>query len=325
MHLMQGVSASGIFNAAVDLDVCTKIAEGASSAQAIAKAIGCPERGTRILVDAMAALGLVTKAGGTYALTPVTAQFLVKGKPTYLGDMTQIFGSPMMWAAAGKLADAVKNDGTILPEHAETPRHAFWETFARSTAAMAGPAASALDGLLAKWFEGREKVRVLDVAAGSGLYGFTLAARPNVHLTVLDWPNVLVETKKWAERLHVDASRVRYLEGNLFEVDFQGPYDLILMSHVYHHFDAATCASLTKKAAGALAPGGRLAVQDFLYDPALANPMGALFAVTMLMWTRKGETFSVEDFARWFEAAGLAPAGVHGSAGFPSSFLFADK
>jgi hypothetical protein len=66
-------------------------------------------------------------------------------------------------------------------------------------------------------------------------------------------------------------------------------------------------------------------VQDFLYDAELKNPMGALFAVTMLMWTRKGETYSVGDYTKWFEAAGLKPAGVYGSAGLPSSFLFANK
>jgi hypothetical protein len=66
-------------------------------------------------------------------------------------------------------------------------------------------------------------------------------------------------------------------------------------------------------------------VQDFLYDADLKNPMGALFAVTMLMWTRKGGTYSVSDYAKWFEAAGLKPAGVHASAGLPSAFLFADK
>jgi C-methyltransferase len=324
-QLMQGLQASGIYKAAVELDVYTKMAQGASTVSAIAEALGCPERSTRILLDALAALGLVTKGGAAYSLTPVTEQFLVRGKPTYVGDVTQVFLSTMAWTALPKLAEAVKNDGTTLAEHSETPGHPFWETFARSTAAFAGPAASALDGLLGKWFDGKDRVRVLDVAAGSGLYGFTLASRPNVHLTSLDWPNVLVETKEWAKRLRVDPARVRYIEGNLFEVDLQGPYDLVLLSNVYHHFDAATCASMTKRFAGALAPGGRLVVQDFLYDAELKNPMGALFAVTMLMWTRKGETYSIGDYTKWFEGAGLKPAGVHGGATMPSSFLFADK
>ncbi len=209
-----------------------------------------------------------------------------------MGDLAQIFTSSMFFSASDKVAEAVLHDGAVMAEHAETPGHSFW----RSSHGRRQPwpaSRRALDGLLAPWFAGRDKVRVLDIAAGSGLYGFTLASRPNVHLTSLDWPNVLVETRRWAARAGVDPTRVRYIEGNLFEVDYQGPYDLILLSHVYHHFDAPTCAGLTKRVAASLAPGGRVAVQDFLYDTELKNPMGALFALSMLMWTRKGQTYSV--------------------------------
>ena len=116
-----------------------------------------------------------------------------------------------------------------------------------------------------------------------------------------------------------------YKAGNLFEVDYAGPYDLILLSHVYHHFDAPTCATLTKKVASALAPGGRIAVQDMVYDPKLDNPGAAMFSVVMLMWTQKGESFSLADYTKWFAEAGLATPEPHPSQGMPASWLIADK
>lgn len=325
MQLMQGVQVSGIYKAAVELDVYTKIAGGAKTAANVARAIEAPERSTRMLLEALSCLGLLVKSAEGYALTPVAETFLVRGKPTYMGDVVQVFGSSMMWAGSEKIADAVRNGGTVMPQHAETPEHSFWETFARSTAAIAMPAAMAMNGMLDDWMNGRERVRVLDVAAGSGLYGLTLAQRPNVHLTALDWPNVLVETKQWATRLGADPTRVGYIAGNLFEVDYGGPYDLIVLSHVYHHFDAPTCESLTKKVAAALAPGGRVAIHDFLYDAELRNPMGALFAMTMLMWTHRGETYSAGQYEAWLRSAGLKPAGVHASQGMPSSWVLADS
>ena len=91
IQMMQGAQVTGIFNAAVELGVCTHIAQGAHTAAAVAKAASCPERSTRILLDAMATLGLVTKKTDSYALTPVTEQFLVRGKPTYMGDLTSVF------------------------------------------------------------------------------------------------------------------------------------------------------------------------------------------------------------------------------------------
>jgi C-methyltransferase len=290
----------------------------------VAERIGCPVRSTRILLNALAVVGLVAKEGKKYRLTLAAEAHLVPGKPMYVGDFAGIAGNPVMWQGLSRLAEAVRSGGSVLADHAETPRHPFWETFAQSSGSMAFPASTALEGLLHDWIAARPRVRVLDIAAGSGLYGFALAQKhPYVELTSLDWPNVLVETRRWADRLGVDAKRVRYLEGNLFDVDYGGPYDLVLMSHIYHHFDPPTCQALTNKVAQALAPGGRVAVHDFLVDD--DNPGAAMFAVTMLIWTRKGEAYAADDYRGWFTAAGLTPPAVHASAGTPTSFLLSDK
>ena len=222
--------------------------------------------------------------------------------------------------------DAIRNDGTVLSEHAETPKNPFWEAFARSSASMAFPSAQQISGLLADFLKTKPKVRALDIAAGSGIYGLTLAKNnPNVEVTLLDWPNVLVETKKWAASLEADASRVNYIEGNLFDVDYKGPYDVAILSHVYHHFDDATCLALTKKVAAALAPGGRIAINDFVYDEALTNPMSALFRTVMLVWTRKGTTYTEADYRRWLGEAGLTTTAVAPGPGMPSSVIIGEK
>jgi 2-polyprenyl-3-methyl-5-hydroxy-6-metoxy-1,4-benzoquinol methylase len=325
MQMLQGLQVSGILSAGIALDVFSQLAPAALSAENLATRIHCPPRSTRILLDSLAALGLVTKSGPLYGLAPVADQFLVQGKPTYIGGLTSIFSSTILWTGFQRFADAVKNDGTILPEHAETPRNAFWEEFAKGSAAMAGPAAQVLDTLVSGFITSRPKVRVLDIAAGSGIYGYTLVRHPNVELTSLDWPNVIAETKQWGARLGVDPARTRYIEGNLFDVEYGGPYDLVLLSHVYHHFDRATCLGLTQKVAKALAPGGRVAVQDMIVDDELSNAGAVLFAAVMLAWTRKGETYSERDYKQWLTDAGLVWGGAHLSAGMPSSWVFADK
>jgi SAM-dependent methyltransferase len=325
MQMMQGAQATALLATGIQLGVFEKLDGGALDAKRAAERIHCPERSTHVLLDALSALGLLQKRGDTYALSPVASDFLVPSKPTYLGGMANIFAGPMMWSANARLADAVRGGGTILPEHAETPNHPFWETFAQSTSGIAFPSAMVLDSLVGEFVASKPKARVLDVAAGSGIYGYTLAKHPNVQLTTLDWPKVLVHTREWAKRMNVDASRVRYIEGNLFDVDWSGTYDVVLLSHVYHHFDAKTCESLTRKAAEHVAPGGRLVIQDFLYDAELRNPMGALFAVTMLIWTRAGQTYSVDDYSGWLTRAGLGAPTVHPSQGMPATFLVATK
>ena len=323
MQTFFGIHAASTLAASIRLGVYGALAGGARTADEVAAKIGAPVRSTRVLLDATSALGFLTKKGGEYALAPHAADHLVPGKPQYMGDVANILLSPEHAAEYVRLDEVVKNGGTMLHAHAETPQHPFWETFAASSAALAFPAAQALDGIVGAHLASKPKARVLDIACGSGIYGLTLARRPNVEVTLLDWPNVLEKTRQWLPRLGADAGRVKFLPGNLFEADYGGPYDLVLLSHVYHHFDDATCAGLTRKVAAATATGGLVATQDFVAAP--ENPTAALFAITMLMWTRQGQSYAADDFARWYEAAGLGKPEVYAGGGIPTSWMVGVK
>jgi C-methyltransferase len=321
MQILQGAQASAILAAGIDVGVFGALADGPADAETVASRIKCPARSTRILLDALGVLGILRADGRTYALTPPAADHLVPGKPMYMGDVTGILANPMMWSNFSHLAEAVRKGGTVAETHAETPEHPFWVQFAKSSASFAFPGAAALEALVRDHLASKPAARVLDIACGSGIYGYTLAKHPNVRLTSLDWPNVLEETRSWGKKLGVDASRVSYLSGSLFEVDYGGPYDLVILSHVFHHFDAKTCAGLMRKVAGAVASGGRVAIHDFLAE----EDGGKMFSVTMLGWTREGQSFARKDYAAWCEEAGLTKPEVHASLGMPSSFLIASK
>lgn len=325
MQMFQAGYVTALVSSAIQLGVFGALAEGPRNASAIAERVSCPARSTRIMLDGLAVVGLLEKHGEDYRLAPLAAEHLVPGKPMYMGDAAGIFASPMIWEGLSKLADAVKTGGTVQASHAETAANPFWETFATSSGSMAMPASMALAGILQEFLATRPKAKVLDIACGSGIYGYSLLKNPGVETTLLDWPNVLAKTREWGGRLGADMGRVKFIEGNLFDVDYGGPYDVILLSHVYHHFDAETCVGLTRKVGKALAPGGRIVVQDFLSSPDLSNPAATLFSLTMLMWTRKGEAYTAEDYRRWFAEAGFKAPAVHASAGMPTSWLVAEK
>jgi ubiquinone/menaquinone biosynthesis C-methylase UbiE len=324
LQMMQAHHVTAVLAAAIDLGVFGAIHRGSRDAAAIAEAIGCPERTTNIVVEALVALGLLEKQSAGYELTPTAAEFLVPGGPRYLGDMANMMASTHIWQALSTLKDAVRAGGSVLPEHAETPRLPFWEVFAKNTTGLSMPGAMAIRGLLGPWLEARKAPSLLDVAAGSGTYGLTLVKEiSSLRATLLDWPNVLAETRQWAERFGVDRDRVSYLEGNLFETDFGGPYDVVLMSQIFHHFEPAVCQSLAKKAAAALKPDGKLVIHDFLIDG--DNPAARMFAVTMLGTTKKGESFSSDDYRRWCAAAGLTAFEVRTPPGLPTSIVVAQR
>src|SRR6266568_7511818 len=186
--------------AAVELDLFTAIGEGAATAQAAAKRCGASERGARILCDYLTVIGFLTKEGNAYGLTPDTARFLDRRSPAFAGTAMGFLTSPMLTDGFKNLAAAVRKGGTVLDGEGDLePNHPIWVEFAHSMAPlMALPAM-----LIAKMLnvaDGR-KLKVLDIAAGHGTFGITLAQQnPSAEIVAVDWPNVLEVAKQNAQK-----------------------------------------------------------------------------------------------------------------------------
>jgi C-methyltransferase len=168
---------------------------------------------------------------------------------------------------------------------------------------------------------------VLDVARGSGLYGLNIAkTHPGSRLTLLDWSNVLEQARGNVARFGL-TDRTTYIDGDAFETDLGGPYDLIVASHFFHHFSEERCLQALERFAVALKPGGRIAINEF--TAAAANPADdpfpAVFSVVMLAWTREGSAYPVSDYQRWLAETGFAAPELHDGRGMPSRFIIAER
>ncbi len=307
--ILQGLSAlwvSGILSAGVRLNLFGALADGAKNATALGAAIGAPERSTRMLCDALSALGYLAKSDDGYANTEVTGAFLDPAKPTFVGGMTHIFNSPMMWSEFGRMADVVKHGGTLMDRNALTPDHEFWHVFAENTLAMAIPNAHAIAEALPE-LGIAPPLRILDIACGTGGYGITLAQRfPGSSITFADWPTVLDRTAVNAGRFGV-GDQCEYKPGDLFTTDYGSDYDLVVLANIHHHFNEADCIRINQVAKKALKPGGAAVVVDFIPEEGrVGNPMPLMFALVMLMWTPEGDTRTESEYRRTFEAAGFA-------------------
>jgi C-methyltransferase len=324
MEMLHGLQVTAILQAGVQLQIFDHIAAGAQQAATIAGAVGADERGTRILLDALVALELLHRDGDTYRLSPLADAFLVTGRPTYLGGTVDLFAPPWAWSSHQRLAEVVRHGGTTLDEHAETPEHAFWATFAPSSAGIAAPAGQMIVELVGDWAGQLPELEILDVACGSGLVSLPLAAQcPRAHTTLLDWANVLELTKDNIGRLGLH-ERTSLIEGDMFAVPLAGPYDLVIASHVFHHFSAQRCLELLRRLAGVLKADGRLVIQDFVSGPQPAEaPFPYLFSVRMLTWTREGEAHSLDTYRRLLSEAGFSAPEVHASEALPSQVLIA--
>lgn len=311
---------------AIQLGLFTAIGAGAGDVGAIARRIGASERGTRILCDYLVVLGFLTKSNGSYGLSPDAAVFLDEKSPAYLGTATRFLGAPQLREAFSHVAEAVKKGGTALPGDGSVEReNPLWVEFARGMAPMVRPAAEFIADLVSS--DATRSIRkVLDVAAGHGLYGIHVARRiPEAVIYALDWPAVLEVARENAEGAGV-ADRHRLVPGSAFEVDFGKDFDLVLLTNFFHHFDRDTCVGLMKKVHRALAPGGRAVTLEFVpNEDRVSPPAAASFSFTMLNSTKAGDAYTFAEYDAMFREAGFGKSEAHPAAGLPQTAIVSPR
>lgn len=297
--------------AAIELEVFTAIAEGNTTAPEIAKRCQTSEKGMRILCDFLTIMEMLTKEGDRYALTLDSATFLDKRSPAYIGSATEFMCSPMLTDGAKLMAEAVRKGGTMMENDGTIgPENPVWVKFAHAMGAlMAMPAQ-----LMAKLVDPKadRKLRILDVAAGHGLFGIAFATQnPQAEVTAVDWKAVLEVAKQNAEKAGV-SDRYQTIEGSAFDVEFGSGYDLVLLTNFLHHFDPPTCETLLRKVRAALADGGRAVTLEFVpNEDRISPPDAAAFSVMMLTSTPSGDAYTFSELEQMFANAGFSRSTLH--------------
>jgi precorrin-6B methylase 2 len=305
-NTVMSVQRAYALKAAVDLDVFSAIGRGSQTAAEIAKACSASERGVRMLCDAMTVMGFLTKSGNRYSLTPDSAFFLDKNSPAYMGKAFSFLMHPAQIGNFQRITEAVRQGGAAQQESFLDPEDKVWLEFAHGMAPFMMPAAEAIANLLQDELRQRPSVKVLDIAASHGLFGLTVAKRlRQAQIYALDWANVLEIARQNAQAQGV-GGRYHLLPGSAFEVDYGSGYDAILITNLLHHFEPAENEKLLKKAHAALNPGGQVIVLEFVpNEDRVSPPVPALFCLTMLGNTPKGDAYTFAELAAMCRNAGF--------------------
>lgn len=320
-----GYQNSFVLKAGVDLDVFTTIAKGSHSAAEIARAANASERGIRILCDALTILGFLVKNGASYFLTPDSATFLDSRSPAYLGNAFKFLLDSSHLENMVRFAEAVRRGGSISDRHL-APEDPIWLDFARGMTPLIIPAAEAIAGHLKVALAGIPSPKILDIAAGHGLFGVTVAQQiADSQIYAVDWANVLEIARENAQSRGV-ANRHHLIPGSAFEVDYGSGYDAVLLTNFLHHFDATTSETLLKKIAQAMNPGGHLVILEFVPNPdRISPPIAAMFSVNMLAGTPSGDAYTFAELQKMCANAGFTDARQVPLEMMPQSLVLAEK
>lgn len=327
MQMAWGYAAPLALEAAIRHHVFDVLDEGAKSLAEVSQATGASERGLSAVMNFLVGLDFLRKdSAGRYALAPESAAFLVSTKPGFMGGLIRHTSEQLLpnWlqlnavVASGKPAKAVNQQG---------PGSEFFEQFVNDIFPMSYGVTRELAGhLLSVGLLGAgERVSVLDLASGSGVWGIGLAQSSNeVHVTAVDWHGVIPVTQGTVARFGL-TERFSFVEGDLLEVEFGSGYNVATLGHILHSEGEERSKALLKKTFDALGAGGTIAIAEFLVNADRTGPVNGLcFAINMLVNTDCGGTYSFEEISEWLGEAGFVDARTLATHG-PSPLILATK
>jgi len=288
-----------ILIAALELNLFTAIGTGAWTVPDLARKVKVSERGLAILCRNLAMAGLLKKSGEIYRNNRLGATVLNAQHPAYRGDYLRLIISH--WADWGRLLESVKSGLPLDHDQPDEPdyRRRFTWAMHHRTLETAPKIAAQIDL--------RGVRTLLDLGGGPGTYAMAfLAKNPTLRATVCDRPAALDVAKEIAAT-HKAAARLSYLPLDVMVEDIPRTYDVIWYSNVLHIYGPKDNQALFRRALAALNPGGRLLIQDaFLHDrEGLFPEEASLFAVSMLLFTENGNTYSAAETKAWLTDAGF--------------------
>jgi predicted O-methyltransferase YrrM len=294
LMLGHGYQRSMILLGALKLGVFRGLADGALAAPALARRIGADARKLSILLDALAALGLLSRTGGRYRISRLAKECLLPGARSLESILLHHLDG---WGDWGRLAATIRGGR----KRRGGGDGGYQENFIRGMEENSRERAAAV----ARKFPLHAGDRLLDLGGGPGTYAAAWAkACPGADVTVFDRPETLRITRKVLKEKGEDA-RVRLMAGDFLKDPVGGPYDFVWISQILHAYPERDCVGLLRKARSALAPGGAAAVQEFLVAEGKTSPPGPVFfSVHMVAVTEGGRAYTAREIAAMMKEAG---------------------
>jgi hypothetical protein len=302
-RLASGHVEARIIQAAVELGVFDTLDGLAMDAPRLARSIRADERAITLLLNALAALGLLEKADDRFTLTPVAATHLVRSSAQYLGGM--ILFDAMLWNCWEKLSDAVRLGSPVRSPNMYQAKPSETHIFIKAMDSLVKARGDA--AVMAQVIEWSGVTELLDVGSGPATYPIALCERfPKLRAAIFDLPGTLTLTEGYIREAGM-VERIRLIAGDYRKDPIPGSYDIVFLSNIIHSEGEHDNPSLVHKLVANLKAGGQIIIKDHILDESrTAPPVGAIFSLLMLLTTASGRCYSFSEVKAWMEQAGLS-------------------
>jgi ubiquinone/menaquinone biosynthesis C-methylase UbiE len=284
---------------AFELKMFTVLDKHMMTSDEVAQKINANQRSTDRLLNALCAMGILKKVHGKFYNTDLASKYLIEGKPEFMGGL---YHTNNLWDTWSNLTNSVIKGSSFISDKNKTEKDDWVKYF---IGAMHYRGVNQ-GKILAMMIDLTNVKRMLDVGGGSAAFSMEIVKKnPAINAVVLDLPYVIPLTKKYISESGL-SDKFNFIEGDYLTKDFEGKYDLILLSAIVHINNYEQNKMLIKKCADALNKNGMIIISDFVMDDDRTKPHhGALFSLNMLVGTANGDTYTEKEIREWFESAGL--------------------
>jgi len=295
---------------------------GGAGAERICREWNLAARPVDVMLTYLVALGLLDRVGDTVRPTALAAEHLVEGSPY---DLRPYYASLRERPGCAELRTVLETGEPAAWASATVGQD--WATrladpgFASEITAAMDARGRFLGPRLAEAIADLPVARALDIGGSSGIYLSALVDRiPGLRGAVFERSPVdgaarsLLAARGYADRIDVVA-------GDMFADPLPRGYDLHLLSHVLHDWDATRIRQLLASSFAALAPRGWLADHDVHIDAGKTGPLAAAEYSVFLMHATPGKCWSVGELREMLHDCGFVEVACRATSGDRSVVL----
>jgi len=285
---------------AIELKIFSVIDKHLLTSDEVAKKINADSRAVDRLMNALCEMGFLKKVHGKFYNSDLSSKYLVESKPDFMGNL---YHTNNLWNSWSNLTDSVIKGTSVISNKNKSEKDNWVESF---ISAMHYRGVNQ-GKILAMMIDLTKVKTMLDVGGGSAAFAIEIIKKdPSINAVVLDLPNVIPLTKRYVSESGL-IDKFKFIEGDYLTKDFEGKYDLILLSAIVHINNYEQNKLLIKKCADSLDKNGLIVINDFVMNDDRTKPFhGALFSLNMLVGTANGDTYTEKEIREWFESAGLS-------------------
>ncbi|MBE0570403.1 MAG: acetylserotonin O-methyltransferase [Ignavibacteriaceae bacterium] len=303
---------------AIELKIFTVLSTHMMASDEVSQKINADGRATDRLMNALCAMGILKKVHGKFYNSDLSSKYLVESKPDFMGNL---YHTNNLWNNWSHLTDSVIKGSSAIDDEDKTNGESWVEAFIGAMHYRGVKQGK----ILAMMIDLSNVKTMLDVGGGSAAFSMEIVKKNSaINAVVLDLPYVIPLTKRYVNEAGL-TSKFSFIQGDYLTKEFEGSYDLILLSSIVHINNYQQNKILIKKCADALNKNGMIVISDFIMNDDRTKPFhGALFSLNMLVGTANGDTYTEGEMREWFQSAGLSKIGRKNTS-FGSDLMIAVK